>query len=446
MFDEFQDINSEEWDLIDLIIKKAENPRVIAVGDDDQNIYSFRGSSNIFMSKFRKYYSATLYTLPKNYRSFPEIVDFNNKVLFYLKNRLKSQLLIAGKSRSGGSVHITKYEGKYLEQPTVEYIANTKLPGTKAILTRTNMEALLISSLLNKIGVATRLIAGFEGFRVSDLFEINSFENRLKQSIGESGIILESNWEEAISWFKRHFHDSLHYNTCLDLIKKFDYVNPEKKLLVDWREYSREINMEDAIMPDSDKIIVSTMHKAKGKEFDHVFILLKDYNYSSDESKRLLYVASSRAKKTLHIHSNVQFYDAISAEYISKLEYSGKLKPPKQYDMILSHKDVSLSSQKYPNAIRILQNIKTGGELLKEDEMDFGTNKVPGLKSTCNGNLMLFSKKFIENKYNPILKHGYKLASARVEYVVFWYNKDDDKQYKIVLPRLTFQKEANTPQ
>ncbi|EAS19378.1 putative ATP-dependent DNA helicase [Flavobacteria bacterium BBFL7] len=445
MFDEFQDINKDEWDLIDLIIQKAENPRVIAVGDDDQNIYSFRGSSNAFMSKFRKHYGATLYTLPKNYRSFPEIVDFNNKVLFYLKNRLKSQLLIAGKSRSGGSVHVTKYNGKFIEQPTAEYIANTKLPGTKAILTRTNMEALLISSLLNKIGVATRLIAGFEGFRVSDLFEINSFDNRLKQSIGESGIILESNWEEAISWFKRHFHDSLHYNTCLDLIKKFDYVNPEKKLLVDWREYSREINMEDAILPDSDKIIVSTMHKAKGKEFDHVFIVLKDYNYSSDESKRLLYVASSRAKKTLHIHSNVPFYDASNADYISKLEYTGKLEPPNQFDIILSHKDVRLGSQNYSNALRILQNIKTG-ELLQEDEMDIGSIKKPGLKKSQRGNLLLYSNSFIENKYNRILKHGYKLASARVEYVVFWYNKEDDKQYKIVLPRLTFQKEANTPQ
>lgn len=215
--------------------------------------------------------------------------------------------------------------------------------------------------------------------------------------------------------------------------------------MIDWREYSREINMEDAIMPDSDKIIVSTMHKAKGKEFDHVFIVLKDYNYSSDESKRLLYVASSRAKKTLHIHSKVQFYDAIKADYISTLQFSGKLESPKQYDMILSHKDVSLSSQNYPNALRILKNIKTG-ELLQEDEMDFGSSKVPGLKKSYKGNLLLFSKKFIENKYNPILQDGYKLATARAEYVVFWYSKEDDKQYKIVLPRLTFQKEANTPQ
>ncbi|TBV25683.1 RecQ family ATP-dependent DNA helicase [Meridianimaribacter sp. CL38] len=445
MFDEFQDINKEEWDLIELIIKKAENPRVIAVGDDDQNIYGFRGSSNAYMAKFRKSYEATLYTLPKNYRSYPEIVDFNNRVLIYLKNRLKSQQLIAGKSRGGGSVHIAKYDGKYIEQPTSDYIASLKLTGTKAVLTRTNMEALLISSLLNKKGIPTRLIAGFEGFRVSDLFEIQSFDSHLKDSIGESGIILEANWEEANTWFQQQFQHSLHFQTCIDLIRKFDFANPEKKLLVDWREYCREINMEDAILPNSDKIIVSTMHKSKGKEFDHVIMMLNNFDYSSSESRRLLYVASSRAKKTLHIHSNVQFYDAIKADYLSLFKYEGKLEPPSQYDMILNHKDVRLSSQNYPDALRILRVIKTG-ELLEEDEMIFGSDKIPGLKKSNKGNLLLFSKKFIENTYNPMLSQGYKLINARVEYIVFWYNKDDNKQYKIVLPRITFKKGLSTYQ
>src|SRR5690606_6088206 len=94
VFDEFQDINKEEWELIELIMAKAEKPRVIAVGDDDQNIYGFRGSSNAYMSAFRRKYNATIYTLPKNYRSYPEIVEFNNGILDYLRNRLKNQRLI----------------------------------------------------------------------------------------------------------------------------------------------------------------------------------------------------------------------------------------------------------------------------------------------------------------------------------------------------------------
>jgi len=441
MFDEFQDINKEEWELIDLIIQKAESPRVIAVGDDDQNIYGFRGSSNAYMSKFRKDYSATLYTLPKNYRSFPEIVDFNNKVLIYLKDRLKTQKLIPGRHRGGGKVHIIKYNGKYLETPIAEYMNDFSLTGTKVVLTRTNMEALLVSSLLNDMGLATRLIAGFEGFRVSDLFEIKCFDHQLSEATGEPGIILEATWEEAVIWFKSKFNSSLHYDTCLDLIRKFDFTNPEKKLVVDWREFCREINMEDAIRPDSQKIIVSTMHKAKGKEYDHVFMMLDDYNYSSPESRRLLYVASSRAKKTVHIHTNVNFYDSISAAYINNQNYKGSLSEQLQYEMILSHKDVSLSSQKYPRSLAILKNIKTGDKL-QYDVMKFEDSSAPGLKKIDQGNLLLFSRNFVNEKFNPMLEKGYKVTDARVEYIVFWYDKEEAKEFKIVLPRLRFSKQV----
>lgn len=439
MFDEFQDINREEWELIDLIITKAENPRVIAVGDDDQNIYGFRGSSNAYMSKFRKDYDATLYTLPKNYRSYPEIVDFNNRILTYLKNRLKSQKLIPGRNKAGGRVSIIKYNGKYLEQPLAQYVSEFKLSGSRAVLTRTNIEALLISSLLNEKGYSTRLMAGFEGFRVSDLFEIKCFDYQLSHTTGESGIILEATWEDAINWFKSKFKSSLHYDTCLGLIRKFDFTNPEKKLLVDWREYCREINMEDAIQPDSEKIIVATMHKAKGKEYDHVFMMVEDYKYSSSESRRLLYVASSRAKKSLHIHSNVNFYDNIEANYLNKIDYEGELAEPFQYEMILSLKDVSLSSQNYPTPLKILSSIKTGDKL-QLDEKSFGEDRVPGLRKEEKGNLLLFSKNFIKERYNPMLLRGYKLTDARVEYIVFWYDKDNDKELKIVLPRLRFKK------
>ncbi len=442
MFDEFQDINQDEWALIDLIIRKAENPRVIAVGDDDQNIYSFRGSSNTFMSRFKNAYKATLYTLPRNYRSYPEIVDFNNKVLIYLENRLKSQKLVPGRNKTGGHVSIIKYDGKYLEQPLAQYVSEFKLSGTKAILTRTNMEALLLSSLLNEMGFPTRLMAGFEGFRVSDLFEIKCFDSELSNLTGESGIILEATWEDAMRWFQSKFKFSLHYDACIDLIKKFDFSNPDKKLLVDWRAYCREINMEDAIKPDSEKIIVSTMHKAKGKEYDHIFMMVEDYNYSNPEYRRLLYVASSRAKRTLHIHTNGNFYDSFKAHYIVYSTYEGELTEPLTYEMILSHKDVSLSSQKYPIALNVLRNIKTG-DSLQEDKMVFGTSSAPGLKTSDQGNLLLFSKNFVKEKYNPILQRGYKLSNARVEYIVFWYDKDEAKEYKIVLPRLKFKKHSN---
>ncbi|SEQ97250.1 ATP-dependent DNA helicase RecQ [Hyunsoonleella jejuensis] len=439
MFDEFQDINKVEWELIDLIIEKADKPRVIAVGDDDQNIYSFRGSSNAFMSKFRSKYSATLYTLPKNYRSYYEIVEFNNHILDYLKNRLKTQRLIANRKRGEGRVNIVKYKGAHLEKPLVEYLDGIHLSGSKAILTRTNIQALHVSSLLKELGYKVKLMAGFDGFRISDLFEVRSFDQKLREEVGESGIILEATWEMAIEWFREGFKESIHYETCIELFRKFDFSNPDKKLLVDWREFCREINMEDAIKPNSEIIVVSTMHKAKGKEYDHVLMLVENYDYTANESRRLLYVASTRAKKTLHIHTNVGFYDKIDSKNISRSVYEGELTEPLEYEMILSHKDVSLNSFNFPQPLSILTTIRTGDKLEKDIKV-FADNEAPGLRVNSKGNLLLFSKKFVTEQYEPMLRKGYEIKSASAEYIIYWYNRNENKEYKIVLPRLLFEK------
>ena len=97
LLDEVQDINDHEWDLIQAIIKTAGNIRVVAVGDDDQNIYGFRGSSNRYMREFKKMYDATEYSLVKNYRSRLGIIKFNNEILSKISSRLKSEELVPAK-------------------------------------------------------------------------------------------------------------------------------------------------------------------------------------------------------------------------------------------------------------------------------------------------------------------------------------------------------------
>lgn len=49
VIDEAQDMGKEEYDLVNALIANNEEMRVIAVGDDDQNIYEFRGSNSRYM-------------------------------------------------------------------------------------------------------------------------------------------------------------------------------------------------------------------------------------------------------------------------------------------------------------------------------------------------------------------------------------------------------------
>ena len=441
LLDEFQDVNEEEWELIQTIIKVSENLRVIAVGDDDQNIYGFRGSSNEYMSKFKQDYEATQYSLVKNYRSRAGIIRFNNQMLARIPNRLKSEELIPAKNTQKAGIVLTQYLNRHLAEPLVKTVAEAEAEEkeTLAVLVRTNFEALIVKSRLEEHGYKTRLLAGFDGFSLATLEEIRFMTSCLRERVKDSGLIYDDDWRDSLRLFKSRFYQTQHYPTCIDIFRTFHQAYPDRKLLVDWYDYINEIKMEDAIHADSNSVIVSTMHKAKGKEFNRVWLLLENYDFSKAEAKRLVYVACSRAKDALYIHTNSTFFNGIEVPELQFEHVADKPLPPSNYELILSHKDINLSSQKYPRARNIIQNLSTGDTLIK-DTMTFGDNEAPGLAQNGSGNMLLFSRDFIKKKLVPFKQRGYHISDARVEYLVYWYDREEEKEYKIVLPRLRFER------
>ncbi|MDF1695426.1 MAG: RecQ family ATP-dependent DNA helicase [Saprospiraceae bacterium] len=439
LLDEFQDVNLEEWKLVQTIIQKAGNIRVIAVGDDDQNIYKFRGSSNEYMQEFATSLNATRYTLVKNYRSNATIVKFNNQWLKRIPNRLKTDMLEAVRTGSKNKIQIVRYSSSFLEKPLVDRIIEDDYQGTRVVLVRTNDEALMMNTLLKDAGQKTKLVTGMEGFSLGHLYELRTFTEYLSLHKNDSGLILDKIWNNA----KRHFHKihekSVHYNLCKKTILKFEGAFSKQKLLMEWFEYIREIKVEDIINADRNVIIISTMHKSKGKEFDHVYLLLDNYNAQSTESKRLFYVACSRAKVNLQIHANVSYFDHMDEMLVEYEENKATTRPPNYFEIILGHKDINLASQKYPSTKRNINLLKSS-DALQLGGVQFEANTALGLDNLGGKNVLLFSKKFIDGKYEKYLKKYYHLISAKVEYLVYWYDKEDDKEYKIVLPRVRFEK------
>ncbi len=443
LLDEFQDVNDVEWKLVQTIINKAGNIRVIAVGDDDQNIYGFRGSSNKNMLEFKEKYNATEYSLIKNYRSSSHIVQFNNELLNKIPNRLKTQELEPIDKHLKSNIKLIRYNTSYLEKSLAERVIQDNYNGTKAILVRTNKQALMLSTFLNELGQKTRLITGFEGFSLDHLFELRTFTDYLKLKKNDAGLIFNNEWAEAKNNFKSKHNSSIHLDICLEIIQKFELNYDKQKQLVDWYEYIREIKMEDAINADSNAIIIATMHKSKGKEFDHVYLLLEDYDFTKTESKRVLYVGCSRAKLSLQIHCNSSFFDEFNTNRLSVIKFEGNTEQPKHFELILGHKDINLGSQKY---IKTLNRIKTlkSGDNLKNDSIQFADNVGIGLAKQEGGNVLLFSREFMNKKYSTFIKDGYQLSNGSVEYLVYWYDSMDDKEYKVVLPKLKFDKKENT--
>ena len=123
VIDEAQDMSSNEFALIQTLVEQNEEMRLIAVGDDDQNIFEFRNSNSVYMEKLILEYKATRYELVENFRSKSNIVDFSNQFAERIKHRLKNNPIIPV-SPKNGRIKLVHYNGCDLITPTVNDVVS----------------------------------------------------------------------------------------------------------------------------------------------------------------------------------------------------------------------------------------------------------------------------------------------------------------------------------
>lgn len=91
MNDEFQDTNKLQYKLLRMLAHPHNN--IMAVGDDDQTIYTFNGARSEFILRFdRQYPDARVITLDINYRSTDTIIGLGNEIIRRNVNRRKKTL------------------------------------------------------------------------------------------------------------------------------------------------------------------------------------------------------------------------------------------------------------------------------------------------------------------------------------------------------------------
>jgi ATP-dependent DNA helicase UvrD/PcrA len=184
LVDEFQDTNFAQLQLIKLLAPPKKNPNLTVVGDDDQAIYSFRGSSVHNILDFRKHYpSAKEIVLTINYRSGQPILNASYQSI---KNnnpdRLEEILKIDKKLVSARGKNLPKPEIIELEtlEDEVEFVIEKilNLVGKDytykdiAILARANNHLEPFMAGLRRTGIAYQLLSNkglFDQQEVKDL-------------------------------------------------------------------------------------------------------------------------------------------------------------------------------------------------------------------------------------------------------------------------------------
>ena len=412
VIDEAQDMSIDEYSFIKALITNNEEMRVIAVGDDDQNIFEFRGSDSKYMFKLLNEEGSKLYEMTENYRSSQNVVNYANSFIKNINNRMKNTPIIPIRNYSG-CVEVVHHESEYMYQPIVENIIQNKRYGNSCVLTQTNEEAVIMVALLRKYGIRGKLIQSMDGFSFWNLAEIRYFLKCLNKG-NKVPIIPQQLWDEAkLATFSMYAKsNSLNYvKHCIELFEQINKI----KYYSDFREFIYESSVEDFCDISDADIVVSTIHKAKGREFDDVYMLLSDYYSKDDNLIRRFYVGMTRAKNRLFIHTNGKLFNNTNIDKftIDSNTYS----MPEEVVLQLSHKDVYLGF--FKERKKEILSLRSGDPLNYKNTIFYNT--------TTNTPIAKLSKNMqvvIEDWHNK----GYNIKSASVRFVVAWKPKDAPKE------------------
>ena len=420
VIDEAQDMSSDEYDLIETLIEYNPELRVIAVGDDDQNIYEFRGSSSMYMQKLVDH-GARLFEMLTNYRSKKNIVNYSNYFVSMLKHRIKKSK-VHSKTEENGRIKVIKHPSDtIMYQAVVDDFLSAQVKGTTAIFTRTNEEASIIYGLLGLHGVYAKLIQHADGFTIDKMIEFQYLLELIRKH-NLTPVIDKENLNKITDEFTAN-QKSKHAHMVIKAFYQFLSLN-HIPFITDFIEFIKESKFEDFV--EQDVVFVSTLHKAKGKEFDHVFMYYDKTGFLKEDELRLLYVGVTRAKQSLIIHTKHNIFSSYSE--IDVIEDSNIYHEPQRLLFQLSHRDVQLGYFKYTQ--KGIVDMYAGEKLHISEDV---------ICNEANQKVLKFSSSYQEN-VDKLLASGYIISEISVNQIVYWFDKEKQEGFNIVLPEIVFEK------
>ena len=395
VIDEAQDMGQDDFRLVQALMRQNEEMRVIAVGDDDQNIYGFRGSDSRYMQSLVKQEGAKLYEMTDNYRSAKAVVDCANRYVQRIPCRLKHASIKS----------VTGENGKVMTLKSL-LDAEIKVEGSTAILTRTNEETMQVAYELEQRGLHATIAQSMGGFRFGNLAEVRYF---LKQ-LGEKNEVTISKeiWNEA----KQRTLETYASSTCLSVMQHFfsDFeITHQFYYRSDLREYIFESNIEDFIAADDKSVFVSTIHKAKGREFNTVYLLSLIPDGRDVNDVRAYYVGLTRSKRNLFLVTN----------------------PPTEYSSIsiaLNMHDVILNF--FKGRKDIVLRLRSGDNLQYKDGYLLNEQEINIVALSASG----------KDKLKAWTDKGYEVTNAKVSYTLAWKPQDSKVEYAVCLANMVLSK------
>ena len=324
--DEYQDVSPLQQFVLDQWL--GGRRELCVVGDPAQTIYSFAGASPRHLLDFRREYEdATVVRLVRDYRSTPQVVALANALTGTREGAFSSVELVAQRP-NGPAPAYTAYDDDVAEAEGVAsrieaLTAHGVAPREIAVLYRTNSQSEALEEALATRGIGY-LVRG--GQRFFDRDEVKraivllrgaavstSSTSMPDAGLGEAvrSVLMDAGWAEqppAARGAVRERWEAL--QALAELADDVDVTAGGEATMREFVEHLAE-RAQAQHAPSVDGVTLTTMHAAKGLEWDAVFIVgcseglmpisLAETAEAVEEEKRLLYVAITRAREHLAV-------------------------------------------------------------------------------------------------------------------------------------------------
>jgi DNA helicase-2/ATP-dependent DNA helicase PcrA len=344
LVDEYQDVNPGQVQLIEHFVN--DGVKLWAVGDDDQTLYAFRASDVRYILEFsKKYPSAVVHALNRNYRSCPNIVSAAKRLIRHNRTRYDKdyqptltepgEMVIRGYSSS-------EIEARQIGRTIAKLIRRGCAPKDIGVLYRAGAVGLPLQTALKELaipfevrggadlwqGVAAKLVIGSLHY----LRDGESAQAMSRLGTNKRGQILRQQLDQIRPAVRNQFAVSCR-NVQRIVTDAVPGQSPDREK-AEWRavvdavvalalscssidELEAKSAEQSRLFHNSSQqaVVLSTIHSAKGLEWETVFmvgmedgVLPNDNCEDIEEERRVAYVGVTRARRRLGLTYSVERY------------------------------------------------------------------------------------------------------------------------------------------
>lgn len=332
--DEYQDVSPIQQRLLDLWLGGRKD--ICVVGDVAQTIYSFTGASAHYLETFpQRMPGARVVELVRDYRSTPQVIAVANQVVGGARGidgrsrmtGLNGAVRLVAVQPSGPAVQFDVFqsdeeEAKEVAKRARQMSASGVALGEIAVLYRTNSQSRLFEDALGAEGINFQVHGGMRFFdreEVRRSVMLLRQQARLSTLAGDTDSSLDNSLAERVEQVVATLGWTPQAPTAegatrerwsnLDALVQMARSRSNQSLDAFVEELQERA--ENKAAPQVDGVVLSSLHAAKGLEWNSVFLVgcsdgllpisLATTPEAIEEERRLLYVGVTRAKRQLHV-------------------------------------------------------------------------------------------------------------------------------------------------